>query len=275
MKKAVILAAGLGTRMRKADDEARLSSEQERIAQTGVKALIPIPGAEGAAARPFLDYVLGAIVEAGIDSACLVIGPNHYQVRKYYQSLVKKRLKIDFAIQHKPLGTANAVHSAEEYAAEDDFLMINSDNYYPVAAVRGLAALDGNGVAVFHRDAMLKGSNIEAERIQKFAAVEIDPEGHMTRVHEKPTPETLATLGSDIYLSMNCWRFGPSIFEACRRIKPSARGEYEITDAAQYVIDELREPFTAVRLHEPVLDMSSRADITEVSKRLNAMKIDL
>jgi glucose-1-phosphate thymidylyltransferase len=275
MRKAVILAAGLGTRMRKADEAARLSSEQEQIAQTGVKALIPIPGAAGTAARPFLDYVLGAIVDAGVDSVCLVIGPDHYQVRSYYEALPKKKLRIDFAVQAKPLGTANAVHAAETFAGNDPFLMINSDNYYPAAAVRALAALKGNGVAAFHREAMIKGSNIEAERIQKFAAAEIDANGHMTRVHEKPSDETLAKLGGDIFLSMNCWRFGPSIFEACRRIKLSARGEYEITDAAQFVIDELHEPFTAVKVYEPVLDMSSRADITEVGKRLSAMKIDL
>ncbi len=275
MKKAVILAAGLGTRMRKADEASRLSAEQEQIAQTGVKALIPIASADGSAARPFLDYVLGAIVDAGIDSVCLVIGPDHHQVRKYYESLPKKKLKIDFAIQAKPLGTANAVHSAETFAGSDPFLMINSDNYYPAAAVRGLAALNGNGVAVFHRDAMLKGSNIEADRIQKFAAVEIDSTGYMSRILEKPDAATLARLGDDIFLSMNCWRFGPSVFEACRRIKPSPRGEYEITDAAQFVIDELREPFTAVQLHEPVLDMSSRADVSEVARRLGAMKINL
>lgn len=273
MKKAVILAAGLGTRMRKADEAAQLSGEQAQIAQTGVKALIPV-GA-GAQARPFLDYVLAAIVEAGIDSACLVIGPDHHQIRAYYGSLPMKRLKIEFAVQAKPLGTANAVHSAEAYAGTDDFLMINSDNYYPVAAIRALAGLKGNGVAAFGRDAMIHGSNIEASRIEKFAAAEIDAAGHMTRVHEKPSPETLAKLGSDIYLSMNCWRFGPSIFAACRNIKPSARGEYEVTDAAQYVIDELHKPFTAVKIHEPVLDMSSRSDITEVGRRLAKMKIEL
>lgn len=275
MKKAVILAAGLGTRMRKADEAAQLSADQEQIAQTGVKALIPIPGATGAAARPFLDYVLAAIVDGGIESACLVIGPDHHQVRRYYEELPKKRLKIDFAVQAKPLGTANAVHSAEAFAGNDPFLMINSDNFYPTSAVRGLAALKGNGVAGFHRDAMLKGSNIDADRIQKFAAAEIDAHGHMTRVLEKPSAETLVQLGDDIYLSMNCWRFGPSIFEACRNIKPSPRGEYEITDAAQYVIDVLKEPFTAVKLHEPVLDMSSRADVGEVGRRLSAMKIEL
>jgi dTDP-glucose pyrophosphorylase len=269
MNKAVILAAGLGTRMRKADAALAadaLSEQQAAIAATGVKALMPIEGS--GASRPFLDYVLSALIEAGYAEACLVIGPDHHALRQYYEPLSKPGFRIRFAVQAKPLGTANAVHAAEAFVSNDHFLMINSDNYYPPAAVGRLRAIEGNGVALFHRDAMLKRSNIEPDRIQKFAAAELDASGNMRRVLEKPTPEVLAALGDEVYLSMNCWRFGPSVFEACRNIKPSPRGEYEVTDAAQYVIDVLKEPFRAVLLHEPVLDMSNRADIGGMADRL-------
>ncbi len=268
MNKAVILAAGLGTRMRKSDDSAALSDEQAKIAASGVKALIPID-------RPFLDYVLGALADAGYTQVCLVIGPTHDVLRDYYTKLPTRRIKIEFAVQPKPLGTASAVQAAEVFCGNDPFVMINSDNYYPAEALRGLRELTGNGVALFHRDSMIHDSNIDADRIQKFAAVELDAAGHMKKIHEKPTEQTLASLGNDIYVSMNCWRFGPSIFQACRDIKPSPRGEYEITDASQYVIDVLHQPFTGLRFRLPVLDMSSRGDIDSVARKLRGGKIEL
>ncbi|MFT3786930.1 MAG: sugar phosphate nucleotidyltransferase [Tepidisphaeraceae bacterium] len=269
MHKAVILAAGLGTRMRKAEEGAALSAEQAKAAATGVKALMPVDGG-----RPFLDYVLTALADAGYREACLVIGPTHSAVRDYYSGPgAPKRIKIDYAIQQTPKGTADAVRAAEAFAVSDPFVMINSDNYYPVEALRGLRELSGNGLAAFERDAMLKG-NIPAERIEKFAAIEIDSAGHMKKVHEKPEPATLARLGTPLYCSMNCWRFGSSVFEACKKIAPSPRGEYEVTDAAQYTIDVLHEPMTAVKVALPVLDMSSRGDVASVVSKLKGMAIN-
>jgi NDP-sugar pyrophosphorylase family protein len=75
--RAVILARGLGTRMRKADSTARMSGDQAHVASTGVKALIPI-------GRPFLDYVLSALADAGVHRICLVIGPEHDVLRRRY-----------------------------------------------------------------------------------------------------------------------------------------------------------------------------------------------
>ena len=75
--KAVILARGLGTRMRRPDPAAGLDERQTSIAGTGVKAMMPI-------GRPFLDYVLSTIADAGFRDVCLVIGPEHDAVREYY-----------------------------------------------------------------------------------------------------------------------------------------------------------------------------------------------
>jgi glucose-1-phosphate thymidylyltransferase len=254
--------------MRKADDTAALSAEQSAIADTGVKAMIPLD-------RPFLDYVLSACADAGITQACLVIGPEHDMVRDYYRNISPTRLSIDFAIQEKPLGTANAVAAAESFAGCDPFLMLNSDNYYPVSALKALHDLDTCAAACFDRDAMLNGSNIPADRIAKFAIADIDPQGRLKRVLEKPDAATLASVPPPLCVSMNCWRFDRHIFDACRAISPSIRGEYEITDAVQHCIDQWHVPFRAVRIAAAVLDMSSRNDIAAVGDRLRNTEVSL
>ncbi|MBN2210629.1 MAG: nucleotidyltransferase family protein [Sedimentisphaerales bacterium] len=269
MQKAVILARGLGTRMRKADGDAAMTKEQAAIAETGVKAMIPID-------RPFLDYVLHDLAEAGYTSVCLVIGPEHKKVRDYYDREIKpKRLQISFAIQEKPLGTADAVAAAETFAGNDPVLVVNSDNYYPPIALRGLREINTSGLAGFERNAMLNGSNIPADRISKFSVIEANGDDVMTRIIEKPDPQVLETMPEPIRVSMNCWRFSPVIFEACRNIKPSLRGELEITDAVQYAIDRLNETFKVLTVKAPVLDLSSRGDIASVSRLLKGKPVHL
>jgi len=268
MTKVVIMARGLGTRMRKSEDGAQLTAEQAKVAETGVKAMIPID-------RPFLDYVLNDLADAGYTDVCLIIGPEHQAVREYYNKLNCQRLNIHFAVQEKPLGTANAVVAAEAFAGDDPFLVINSDNYYPHEALSGLRKIEGNGLAEFDRDSMFKGSNIDSDRLTKFAVIEKNDKGQMTRILEKPDAATLARLPEPIGVSMNCWRFTKSIFSACRAIPPSARGEYEITDAVQFVIDNLKEPFLALTVKAPVLDMSSRGDVASVTKKLKGKGVAL
>ena len=74
---------------------------------------------------------------------------------------------------------------------------------------------------------------------------------------------------------MNCWRFGPEIFTACQSIDKSPRGEYEIPDAVMYSIRELGARYQVVPSDQPVLDMSTRADIASVSSRLEGTEVDL
>ena len=76
MEKAVIMARGLGTRMRAANPQAELDSQQAAVASTGIKALMPI-------GRPFIDYALGALADAGYRRVCLIIGPEHDALREY------------------------------------------------------------------------------------------------------------------------------------------------------------------------------------------------
>jgi glucose-1-phosphate thymidylyltransferase len=268
MDKAVILARGLGTRMRKQEGDANLSPEQRAAADAGQKAMIRF-------GRPFLDYVLADLADAGYRRVCLVIGPEHKEMREYYGALETKRLSIDFAIQQEPRGTADAVAAAEKFAGSDHFLAINSDNLYPLEALKHLRELPGAGTALFEQESLLAGGNYTRERVSRFAIGKINEKGLVEKIIEKPDEAILAALPKPVYLSMNCWRFGPSVFEACRSIKPSPRGEYEVTDAAQYIIDEIREPMYAAKISAPVLDLTNRGDIAAVGQRLAGKVVNL
>lgn len=267
VEKAVIMARGLGTRMRQADSAAALDESQSAAADSGVKAMIPI-----GVGRPFLDYVLSALADAGYTRACLVIGPEHGNVREYFSvQSPPERIRVEFAVQEKPLGTADAAAAARQFAGSDRFLLLNSDNYYPARALESLAALDGAGVALFDRDRMVADSNIPEDRIRKFSIAEINEDGCLRRIHEKPSDETIRALGAPLWINMNCWLFSPAIFEACGGIDLSERGELELTAAVQYAIDILGERFTALRFQDAVLDLSSRSDIAPVVDRLQTL----
>jgi len=269
MKKAVILARGLGTRMRKADDDAQMTDHQAAVAQTGLKAMIPID-------RPFLDYVLHALADAGYQKICLVVGPEHQTLRDYYTNQVNpQRISIEFAVQEKPLGTADAVAAAEHFAANQHFLVINSDNYYPPRALQALRNINSSGLAAFDRNTMFHAGSIPPERLTKFAVVQIDNHGFLARIIEKPSEQALKSLPEPICVSMNCWRFSPAIFGACRKIKPSPRGELEITDAVQYALEQLHEPFQVLTFKDAVLDLSYRGDVKTVTERLAGSEVIL
>jgi dTDP-glucose pyrophosphorylase len=266
VSKAVIMARGLGTRMRKADGSASLNQGQMDAAGMGVKAMIPID-------RPFLDYVLSGLADAGYSEVCLVIGPEHQVIRDYYTiQAPPRRVRISFAVQEKPLGTADAVLAAREFTGDERFLIINSDNYYPVETLGSLRVLDGAGVALFDRESLISLSNMPEDRVLKFSVAKVSRESRLEHIYEKPLAETIRELGYPIYVSMNSWLFSPAIYQACLSIHPSARGELELTDAVQYAIDSLEEQFKVLTFKAPVLDMSSRSDIAIVAEKLRGVR---
>jgi glucose-1-phosphate thymidylyltransferase len=260
-RKAVVLARGLGKRMRREDGTA-LDRAQSSVAETGVKAMIPI-------GRPFLDYVLSALADAGYEEACLVIGPEHGAVRDYYTiESPPRRIRVAFAIQERPQGTADAVVSAEPFAAGENFLVINSDNYYPVPVLRELRLLSEPGTALFRRATLLAESNIEPERIASYAVCTVGADGYLTGIREKPDEAALAAAGPDPLISMNCWRFGPSIFEPCRSTPLSPRGEKELPRAVHDAVTRQGLRLRVIRARGGVLDLSRRADVVSVAARL-------
>lgn len=267
--RAVILARGLGTRMRKDDDAAPLDAAQAAVAASGVKALIDV-------GRPFLDYVLSELADVGITEVCLVIGPEHEALREYAASRTGGRLTVTTAVQEEPRGTADAVAAAREFAGGQRVIVLNSDNHYPRRALEALAAAPGSALVGFDRAALVAHSNIPAERIRAFALVATDPqhERRLRDIVEKPDAQTLAAFGEDAPVSMNAWLFTPAIFDACARIAPSVRGELEIIDAVRLLLAE-GEAFTVVGAAVGVLDLSSRADVAAVQEALAGIEVRL
>lgn len=266
--KAIILARGLGKRMRSSDSSAHLDAEQRRAADAGTKAMIPI-------GRPFLDFVLSALADAGLSQVCLVVGPEHRQIRDYYGSIAPKRIEISFAIQDHPIGTANALLAANAFIADESFLVLNSDNYYPLEVFRTLRSLGEPGLPAFEQSSLVRKGNISSERIRSYALLQIDKQGYLQRILEKPGEIPASTETGPALISMNCWRFAPEILHACREVPRSARGEFELPEAVQFGIDSLGLRFKAIPFRAGVLDLSYRGDIAEIARRLAGVHVEL
>lgn len=264
--KAVLLARGLGSRMKQTGDTAALTEGQARAAAAGSKGMMPI----GGVARPFLDYVLSALADAGCTSVCFVVAPDHAAMRDYYEGHGHpSRLRTEFAVQPIADGTARAVQSARAYVSDDAFLVLNSDNLYPASVLRALVELDGPGLPAYERDLLVSDSGFPPDRVAGFAAIEVDQYGDLTRIIEKPGREYYDAAGPHGLISMNVWRFDARIFDACREVPMSQRGEYELPEAVGLAVAQ-GVKFRTFRARGAVLDLSRRSDVALVSQRLAA-----
>lgn len=254
--------------MKKADPDALIGDEQAEVAASGMKGMIPI-------GRPFMDYLISALADAGYQRISLVIGPEHDAVVQHYtEHSPPSRVSVQFAIQDKPLGTADAVLAAEEFCGAEPFIVLNSDNYYPVDALSALASAPAPAIAAFSRKALLDAGNVPPDRVGRFGALTIDEDGYLVSIVPRAGDNPGAD-GSEVYASMNCWLFDAGIFEACRQVPMSPRNELELPRAVQMGIDTMGMRFTAVRLSAAVLDLSTRADIAEVQQRLSSVVVNL
>ena len=265
--KAVILARGLGKRMRRADPAAlKLADEAQRLASQGLKGMIPVRG------RPFLDYVVDSLLAAGLNSLCLVVAPGCELLMDYVRRTGERTgAEMRWAVQQEPLGTADAVLAAEGFAGRDPFVMVNADNLYPADALGRLAAVSGGGcyVVAFDMEDLLRTSNFGAGRVRAFAAVAVTEDGRLADIVEKPPdPQRYETAGK-LWVSMNLYRFTPEIFEACRRIEPDRqRGELELTAAVRLLARSGRVPFRVIFSGGPVLDLTGQADVASLEAML-------
>jgi len=266
VSKAIVLARGLGTRMRAEAGSAPLARDQADMAAAGLKAMMPV-------GRPFLDHVLQGLADAGLDHICVVIGPEHGVVRDYYTRLAPKRVRLEFAEQASPRGTADAVYAARQFAGDDGFVVVNGDNLYPVAACRALHVTDGPALVGFTRAGLLRDGLLAPDRLASFAVIDA-PGGWLRRIVEKPEPAWLATAGADLLVSMNCWRFGREIFDVIPTLPLSPRGELELPAAAQTLVDGGAR-FRVIQSDEGVLDLSRRSDVVVLERRLAGREVQL
>lgn len=267
---AVILARGLGTRMR-AEDGVSLTEAQRAAAAAGAKGLMPVAG------HPLLDHVLHELAEGGVTDVVFVVAPRETALRgRYGRDHVPRRVRVRFAEQVEPRGTADALIAAREAVDEcgphdaegtAHFLMLNADNLYPAESVRALVSLDGPGLVAYEAEALSLLGNIEPERVRSFALLEFSAADELREVVEKPAADHPLVRASERWVSMNLWRFDSSIFDDCAQVRPSVRGELELSDAVRGAIAR-GVRFRAVRQRLPVLDLSRRGDVAGVEARL-------
>lgn len=203
--KGLVLAGGRGTRLRP-------------LTHTRAKQLLPIAG------EPILHHILNDMGAAGLTECVIVVSPDTGPAIRAACAGSFAGMAITYVVQEEPLGLAHAVATARPALGDDNFLLVLGDN-----VLRGGV---GPAVATFadrQPDALILLAQVEHP--EQFGVAELAGE-RVVRLVEKPQvpPSDLALVG--VYI------FTPAIHASIERLSPSARGEYEITDAIQGLIDE-------------------------------------
>ena len=203
--KALVLAGGTGTRLRP-------------ITHTSAKQLLPV------ANKPVLFYGLEAIADAGITDVGLVVGDTAEAIKAAVGDGSAFGIRTTYIRQDAPLGLAHAVLVARDFLGADDFVMYLGDNFIVGGITRLIEEFQAVGP-----DAQIMLTRVADPR--EFGVAELDESGQVTGLEEKPQQPK-----SDMAL-VGVYMFTPAIHEAVRQLKPSWRGELEITEAISWLID--------------------------------------
>ncbi len=203
--KGLILSGGKGTRL-------------YPITFNRAKQLVPV------ANKPVLFRVIEAIKEAGIDDIGIVIGDTGEEIKQAVGNGRRWDVNITYIPQEAPLGLAHAVKISHSFLGDDRFVMFLGDNVIQggiSSLIRQFASSDWNSQVVL----------TQVDHPEHYGVAELDEQGRIRRLVEKPRnpPSNLALVG--IYM------FDHNIFHAVNSIKPSWRGELEITDAIQWLVE--------------------------------------
>jgi glucose-1-phosphate thymidylyltransferase len=206
--KALVLSGGSGTRLRP-------------ITHTSAKQLVPV------ANKPVLFYGLEAIAAAGVTDVGIIVGDTAPAIEAAVGDGSRFGIKATYIRQDAPLGLAHTVLIAREFLGDDDFVMYLGDNFI-VGGINGLV----EEFTAARPDAQIMLQQVSDPR--SFGVAELDEAGRVKNLVEKPKqPKSdLALVG--VYL------FTPVIHEAVASLKPSWRGELEITEAIQWLLDNGR-----------------------------------
>lgn len=229
--KALVLSGGKGSRLRP-------------LTYSGAKQLVPV------ANRPVLFHGIDDLIEAGVDDIAIVVGDTADQVRAAVDA-EGFRARITYVHQDAPLGIAHAVKIARPLLGEAPFVLFLGDNFIREGVAPYVESFRNSS-----QDALVLLK--EVDRPQDFGVAAFEGE-RLTRVVEKPArpPSRLAVIG--IYF------FGPRVWEAIEAIQPSARGELEITDTIQWLIDHGAD-VRAVRVEGVWIDTGRHDDLLEANR---------
>jgi glucose-1-phosphate thymidylyltransferase len=209
--KALILAGGAGTRLRP-------------ITHTSAKQLVPV------ANKPILFYGIEAMVAAGITEIGVIVGDTRAEVMAALGDGSTWGAHITFIPQDAPLGLAHCVLIASDFLGDDDFVMYLGDNLLEQDLAAFVHAFESARTGAEPPTAQILLKQVPDPH--RFGIAELDAAGNVVHLVEKPAnpPSDLALVG--VYL------FDHTILDAVAAIEPSPRGELEITDAIQWLIDQ-------------------------------------
>ncbi len=237
--KAVILAAGEGVRLRP-------------LTWTKPKSLLPVAGV------PLLLHLLKAVKHVGVDEVFLVVGYLGEKIRETLSETSHPSLTVHHVSQKKEKGTGNALNSVERFLEAEEFLTVYGDLYLKPQALERLRNVwkkDGEKLSG------LMGV-VEVENPQQYGVVKLGSQGNVLNIVEKPKRPLSNLANAGVYV------FTQKIFKALRDVRRSSRGEIELTDAVNRMIQEESEPFYAVKFSsEEWLDIGRPWDLLEANKR--------